>query len=365
MAGWLLALGLLACSSEDPVASAPAGAAGEASGGKGGAGGKAGAAGQGGAGKSGGSGQGGAATGGQAGAAGQGAGAGTSGGGTSGGSGVGQGGVGGASAGAGGVAGASAGGGTTAGAGGAAAGAGGAAAGGGGGLSGGSGQGGASSGAAELVGYWLWKQVVHEGKVTTEITEDDLVFKYDADGDPSNNPPGSTWEGCPQGVVCTHYGLMRFAFGADGRFFYTKNVTTSSDFGVAGVFSVEGPVVKATIGESWSCAHPPGGSTGQSAPGFVRYKRVGADLWLALGALGDLASTPPDVSVEPADWIVLRSVSEADFNFRYNVDACPCINGDCSKAFQNPMCGGHVLVSMCAEGAGCHARCALGSPAFP
>ncbi len=45
----------------------------------------------------------------------------------------------------------------------------------------------------DLVGHWVWAQHVEGTDTILTITDEDLAV-----GD---------WEGCPSGIICTHYGI--------------------------------------------------------------------------------------------------------------------------------------------------------------
>src|SRR5262245_45144566 len=99
-----------------------------------------------------------------------------------------------------------------------------------GGVGGGSaGAGGGSGGAAPtpLTGYWVWTKEIDNGQVVLEIT--------DADMEPKVGPTG--WRGCPDGILCTHYGIQKIAFGETGRLHHQLNVFTSSDFQTLGTWA--------------------------------------------------------------------------------------------------------------------------------
>src|SRR5262245_53390450 len=88
---------------------------------------------------------------------------------------------------------------------------------------------GASGGGAPgpIAGYWVWTKQIENDQVALEIT--------DADMEPKVGPSG--WAGCPDGILCTHYGIQKVAFGETGKLHYQHNVFTSSDFQTLGTWA--------------------------------------------------------------------------------------------------------------------------------
>ena len=54
-------------------------------------------------------------------------------------------------------------------------------------------------GPTELTGYWVWVKQVEDGQVTLEVTDEDM--------EPKVGPSG--WPDCPNGILCTRYGIHR------------------------------------------------------------------------------------------------------------------------------------------------------------
>jgi len=164
---------------------------------------------------------------------------------------------------------------------------------------------------SDLVGYWLWIQQVDSNSVVQEITEDDLVVKVGSSG----------WTGCPDGIICTHYGIMKLRFDSDGTMWYIYNVNTSSDYQHPGSCSVTGSLVSYTFNEMFSCAHP-GDSTQEDSSGYFPYKIVDGNLWVGVNSFNGWS---PFYLTPPADsqkWIVFRRITEEEYNTKYMIRVC-------------------------------------------
>ncbi len=169
------------------------------------------------------------------------------------------------------------------------------------------------AGVGALSGHWLWYQQVEAGQVVLTIEEADLQV--------------ADWPGCPQGIICTHYGIRKFDFEPSGAVAYIYNVTTSSDFEYEGTFSVADDLVSYSFDTHFSCAHPDINDTDTRA-GYFRYRAQDGNLWVSVtGFDGDLpfSSQPPD---SPDRWIVFRPVTPEDYASRYMIRLCQAATDD-------------------------------------
>jgi len=171
----------------------------------------------------------------------------------------------------------------------------------------------------QLQGYWVWKQEVDNGSVVLTITDADMVGKV--------GPTG--WPGCPTGILCTHYGIRKLAFGPTGKGHYIYNVMTSSDYQFPGTYSVAGDVVTYVRLGKYSCAHPNDLDSNQSTR-YFRYKMVGADeLWVGVTTLGTgdvpWATTAPPAS--PTRWVVYKRITKTEFYGKYMIRICQPVSG--------------------------------------
>ncbi len=187
-----------------------------------------------------------------------------------------------------------------------------------GGVAGASGAGGAGSAGAgggtsmptALTGYWVWSKQIENGAVKLTVTEDDLQPKVGSMG----------WPGCPDGIVCTHYGIYKVAFGANGRFHHQENYTTSSDVQTFGTYQTPTSSTATFEREQYfSCAHPEVVNM-EKASGTFRYKFVDNELWLSVSGFGGFALA--DDGNEPTRWLVYRSVSRQDYYGKYMIRIC-------------------------------------------
>lgn len=184
------------------------------------------------------------------------------------------------------------------------------------------GTGGGASG-VDVEGYWLWVQHIEDDEVVLQIDEEDLQIS-------------SQWEGCPSGIICTHYGIMKLAFGPTGQAHYIYNVTTSSDYQTPGTYSVDGDMLHYASSERFSCAHPNQDEQTESDR-YAPVQLVDGNLWV--GVTGFQGYQPPlfdEPTTEPTRWIVFRPISQAEFYGQYMIRVCqplpddPC-HADCSS----------------------------------
>jgi len=175
------------------------------------------------------------------------------------------------------------------------------------------------AGGGELpVGSWLWVRQVEDGTVVLEITEADLQTQVGPSG----------WEGCPSGIICTHYGIDKLQVEAGGVTKWIRNVVTSSDFEYFGSVSATGDLLHFRFDDHFSCAHPDVRDT-ELRERFSRY-RIDGDglLWLSVTSLtGEL----PFATSEPADpslWLVFRPITAAEFDDDYAIRLCQAATDD-------------------------------------
>jgi hypothetical protein len=184
------------------------------------------------------------------------------------------------------------------------------------GVSSGSGGGGASSSgtggapATEIDGYWVWTRQIEDGAVTLEVTDADMEPRVGSSG----------WPGCPDGILCTRYGIHKVAFGENGRLHQQHNVMTSSDFQTLGTWADQG----AGLGgferqEQYSCAHPDSVNA-DVVPGAFRYRVEAGELWVSVNGFFGFAFSDP--GVEPTTWLVYKPVSREDYYDRYMIRVC-------------------------------------------
>ena len=173
-----------------------------------------------------------------------------------------------------------------------------------------------------LTGYWVWTKQIDGGQVILEVTDADMEPKVGASG----------WPGCPDGILCTHYGIHKVAFGATGRFHYQLNVSTSSDFQTLGGWS-GGANGHGTFERfaQFSCAHPEQLST-DMVPGGFRHEMVDGELRIGVT---DFGSSFPfyDDGTEPTRWIAYKLVSREDYYGKYMIRVCQPHDGyECYEA---------------------------------
>lgn len=161
-------------------------------------------------------------------------------------------------------------------------------------------------GAADLAGYWVWKEVVDGTTVTTTITDEDMVWKLGPSG----------WPGCPTGVICTKYGIHVLYVNSD-RIHHMHRVVTGSDTQHYGSYNVDGDGLLTMAQEQlFSCAHPRDPATyPQPATLVARVKRIGDDLWITPFA-------DRDPGADAASWIVYRRTTQADAHGKYDHPFC-------------------------------------------
>jgi len=171
--------------------------------------------------------------------------------------------------------------------------------------------------APEVAGTWLWAQEVENGSVVRTITDADMVPEVGSSG----------WPGCPDGIICTHYGIQKLDFGADGAVHFINNVTTSSDFHKKGSYAVSGDLITFTFTENFSCAHPDQRDT-ERRLGAMRWKIQDGNLWLSVTGFGSsypFFDAPPE---NPTRWVVFRPISFEDWDNRYMIRLCQAATPD-------------------------------------
>jgi hypothetical protein len=173
----------------------------------------------------------------------------------------------------------------------------------------GTGAGGAAP--SEITGYWVWSKQIENGQVLLEITDADMEGKVGSSG----------WSGCPDGILCTHYGIHKVAFGATGKLHYQQNVFTSSDFQTLGTWAA-GDAGHGTFErqQQFSCAHPESVNA-DVVPGGFRHQMVGGELQIGVA---DFGSSFPlyDDGTEPTRFIAYKPVSRDDYYGKYMIRVC-------------------------------------------
>jgi hypothetical protein len=189
--------------------------------------------------------------------------------------------------------------------------------------SGGGGTGGSAPSSIE--GYWVWTRQVENGAVTLEITDADLEAKVGSSG----------WEGCPDGIICTHYGIHKVAFGGNGRLHQQHNVFTSSDYQTLGTWADGGAGVATYERQAqFSCAHPEEVNADVVAGSFD-YKIDDGELWIAVSGFFGFAFA--DVEGEPTSWIVYKPVTHDDYYGKYMIRVCQPHDGfECHEGCFDP-----------------------------
>jgi hypothetical protein len=169
----------------------------------------------------------------------------------------------------------------------------------------------------EVAGYWLWTEEVENGAVVRTIADADMVPSVGSSG----------WPGCPDGIICTRWGIQKFALGADGSAHFIHNVNTSSDFHKKGSYSVNGDLVTFTFGENFSCAHPTQRDTDRRV-GYMRWKMEDGALWLSVTGFDSsypFFDAPPE---SPTRWVVFRGINFEDYDNRYMIRLCQAATDD-------------------------------------
>ena len=183
---------------------------------------------------------------------------------------------------------------------------------------------GASGGAAPgpLAGYWVWTKQIDNDQVTLEITDADMEPKVGSSG----------WSGCPEGILCTHYGIHKVAFGETGALHYQHNVFTSSDFQTLGTWADSGGGVGSFERQvQFSCAHPEQVSMEVASGGF-RHQMMNGELWIGAS---DFGSSFPfyDDGNPPTRWIAYKPVTREDYYGKYMIRVCQPHDGfECYEA---------------------------------
>lgn len=159
---------------------------------------------------------------------------------------------------------------------------------------------------SELTGYWVWSRVETRGEVTRRVEERDLHARVGPDG----------WEGCPEGYLCTRYGVRTLAFGPRGAFHYVTNVFTSSDFQYHGSIS-DGDI---RLSEFYSCAHPQQRRRLQLSA-TLRWRLRGEELHVAINPHVIGGSWPFASEATGTVW-VFRSVSRSEYYENLLIRSC-------------------------------------------
>jgi hypothetical protein len=168
-----------------------------------------------------------------------------------------------------------------------------------------------------IAGYWLWAQEVENDAVVRTITDADMVPQIGSTG----------WPGCPDGIICTRWGIQKFELGGDGLAQFIHNVHTSSDFHKKGTYAVAGDLVTFTFTENFSCAHPDQRDTNRRV-GYARWKMVGDALWLGVTGFDSsypFFDAPP---AAPTRWVVFRRIDFEDYDNRYMIRLCQAPTDD-------------------------------------
>lgn len=161
------------------------------------------------------------------------------------------------------------------------------------------------AGSDDLDGYWVWKQIVEDDRITLEISDADMVWMFGPGG----------WPGCPTGVICTRHGIEVLYVGGD-RLHLMHRVITGSDFQLYGAISVDDGLVTLAQEQQFSCAHPRDpGTYPAPATRFARARRAGDELWMT-----PLADADPGAGA--ATWTVYRRIGQADAHGRYDHPFC-------------------------------------------
>jgi hypothetical protein len=173
-------------------------------------------------------------------------------------------------------------------------------------------------------GYWLlWKRM-DGGKVTFTVTDADMVKKVGSTG----------WPGCPNGIICTRYGIWKLALGAASKkLHYMRNVKTSSDYQQVGTYTFKNKLVTYQRKETFSCAHP---SPTSAAPKtlYFRYKFAGKNvLWTT-----SFSTNVPLAA--PTKWAIYRRISKQSYYSKYMIRICQAKLGMTC----NPGCFSNSLV---------------------
>lgn len=176
------------------------------------------------------------------------------------------------------------------------------------------------AGAAAIQGYWVWMQVVENGVVTWEITEQDMVWTV-----------GEVWPFCIAGYTCLRYGIRLVAFDSiSNRAHWVKRVTTGSDFQAAATYAVDSNNIAFNVEETFSCSHPISDRVNVFTE-YTQFMRVGDQLWLGVADGYNIDSpngdgVPPffsaPVTSEPTRWLVLRAITKEEFHGRYSYNYC-------------------------------------------
>jgi hypothetical protein len=158
---------------------------------------------------------------------------------------------------------------------------------------------------ASFDGYWVWKEVIEDGKTTLTITDADMQWKVGASG----------WPGCPAGISCTKYGIHVFYANAT-RLHHMHRVTTGSDSQEYGSYTAADGVITFKQEQTFSCAHPKDPSTYPNAKTlYARYKRMGDDFLITPWA-------DKDPGAAATKWTVYRPISKVDAHNKYDHPFC-------------------------------------------
>jgi hypothetical protein len=166
-------------------------------------------------------------------------------------------------------------------------------------------------------GHWLWSVELEDEAVVRSITDADMVTAVGPSG----------WPGCPDGIICTRWGIQKLSLSEDGRVHLIHNVFTSSDFHLKGSYAVDGDLYTFTFQERFSCAHPDQVDQ-ETRVRYARWKVVDGDLHLSVAAFDSsdsFATTPPE---SPTRWLALRPVTAEAFENRYMIRLCQAATPD-------------------------------------
>jgi hypothetical protein len=171
---------------------------------------------------------------------------------------------------------------------------------------------------SELSGYWVWVREVEDGQTVLEVTDADMEPKVGSAG----------WPNCPDGILCTRYGIHKVAFGTDGAFHYGYNVHTSSDYQTLGSVSAADGVASFSKAVRFSCAHPNQTNT-DPRDGTFLYKFEDDELWISVsGFSGFEVPFAGEAGSEPNRWLVFKSVTRQQYYGQYMIRICQASGDD-------------------------------------
>jgi hypothetical protein len=166
----------------------------------------------------------------------------------------------------------------------------------------------------DVEGYWLWYQHIEDDQLVLQIEDEDLQI--------------GNWPGCPNGIICTHYGIMKLAFGSNGLAHFIFNVMTSSDYQTPGTYTLAGDMLNYVGTERFSCAHP-NEDDQTERDRFTPVQLVDGNLWVGVtGFQGFQLPFFEQPTTDPTRWIVFRPISQADFYGKYMIRVCQALPND-------------------------------------